>query len=496
MVVNPTHTERTRADFIWIALIFAALVVRIILSPPIWHHGEAREGLVVQSIVYDHQWILPFRNGELPSKPPLFHWIAAFSSLPFGLSDLTVRLSSAIAAQIMVIATFLMGRAMGSRKTAWLAVGALLGMHEFWDSGTQARVDMVFSTCIVVSVAGFFLWYRDGRRIARATCYIAAALAVLAKGPAGLAFPVLVICGFLAVEGRLQLFWKFWSWPLLGLVFLIDVGWYGLAYHIGGSEFVDFQFFHENVDRFLGTNRFSNKGTHLDTVVWLATRTLPWNLVLLWSLIRRLRGEREDSAGRFLHIWWFSIFIVFALAARGRAVYLLPLYPAIALLAARAIGALLPNLAGPSRSDSIQTASPSASRSRRPLQMAKRVGIGIALFDLGFMLVNPKIWTDMQSRNARLTFIEKVAATVPSQSALFATPDFRGTELIVTAYRLRRDIDRKLITSANQNDYFLSPTESVVLTGSGMRILAVSEIDKVALVTASPVSPPSKDGVK
>lgn len=109
-------------DALLFVLIFAALVVRGLLSPPIWHHdGEAREGLVVQGIVQTQEWTLPFRNGELPSKPPLFHWIAAVPSLLVGLSDFTVRLPSVIGAGIMALTTFLMGRMAGGRRTAFAA---------------------------------------------------------------------------------------------------------------------------------------------------------------------------------------------------------------------------------------------------------------------------------------------------------------------------------------------------------------------------------------
>ena len=120
------------------------------------------------------------------SKPPFFHWLAALPAFVFGPIDWVVRLPSAIAAAIMAAVTFFMGREMGGRRVGWLAAGALLGMQEFWVSGTQARVDMVFATCLSVALAGFFFWYRNGHRAARATCYIAAACAVLAKGPVGL----------------------------------------------------------------------------------------------------------------------------------------------------------------------------------------------------------------------------------------------------------------------------------------------------------------------
>jgi len=66
-----------RRDGLFFVVIFFGLLVRLALTPPIWHHGEAREALVVQGIVRNHEWILPLRNGAIPSKPPFFHWLAA-----------------------------------------------------------------------------------------------------------------------------------------------------------------------------------------------------------------------------------------------------------------------------------------------------------------------------------------------------------------------------------------------------------------------------------
>jgi hypothetical protein len=63
-------------------------------------------------------------------------------------------------------------------------------------------------------------------------------------------------------------------------------------------------------------------------------------------------------------------------------------------------------------------------------------------------------------RNARLALVEKVGAIVPSSNRLFAVAEVPGTDVIVIAYRLERRIDRKLITCADRNDYFLLPIAS------------------------------------
>ncbi len=207
----------TYVDKLLFALIFSGLIAHLLFAPPIWNRGEAREGLVVQGIVHNHEWILPFRNGELPSKPPLFHWIAATGALILGDSDFSTRLPSAIGAAVMVMVTFVLGRAMGGRLTGWLAVGALLGMYDFWHAAGQARVDMVFSACVTAAIAGFYFWYPDGSDRARTTCYLATIGAVLAKGPLGIALVGLVILSFLVVEKQPRFLWTFWSWPRVGL---------------------------------------------------------------------------------------------------------------------------------------------------------------------------------------------------------------------------------------------------------------------------------------
>ena len=43
----------------------------------IYTRGEGREAIVVQSMLANSDYVLPLRNDiEIPSKPPLFHWIS------------------------------------------------------------------------------------------------------------------------------------------------------------------------------------------------------------------------------------------------------------------------------------------------------------------------------------------------------------------------------------------------------------------------------------
>ncbi|MFQ5683554.1 MAG: ArnT family glycosyltransferase [Candidatus Binatia bacterium] len=466
-----SHRARI-VDLLLISLILAVLLPIGLWSPPIVFHGEAREGLVVQAIVHDHRWILPTHNGELPHKPPLYHWIAASFIRLFGLSDFTVRLPSGLAAWVFALVTFIIGIKTGGRLTGWLAFGALLGMHGFWRSATEARVDMVFTACITISITGFFFWYRNGRPLGRSLCYLGAALAVLAKGPIGLVIPGLVVIGFLAWEGALKRLGELWSWSLAGAVLLIDFSWYALAYLYGGQEFIVLHLLQENTDRFFGRGVFAqNRGISFFKVTgWLVIYFFPWNLVLPWALVRRMHGERGDTFGRFLHLWWIVVFLFFALAARVRSVYLLPLYPAIALLAARAMALGLERY-WVSRSEGDSQDQPSVVSSKlNPFRKLSVLAMSIVLFDFAHVAVNQTVREVKASRNSLIPFKQKIESLVPDDTPLYADSDFRVTDVMVLEYQLRRPINRRPASTCKVQ-FLLSTIKPNQSTQVGMQIL-------------------------
>jgi 4-amino-4-deoxy-L-arabinose transferase-like glycosyltransferase len=422
-------------DIVVLTLLVALVLAWPLAAPGIGTHGEAREGLVVQDLVARGHWVLPLRNGELPSKPPLFHWIAGVTAEVTGLHDWVVRFPSALGAWVVLVLVYLLGAAAGGRVAGWLAVGALAGMHSFFESATEARVDMVFVATVTVALAAFFRWYETDDRRARVACYLAVAAAVLTKGPAGAVLPGLVIGAFLLRERRLDRLRDLWSWPLVAVVLAIDLGWYALAAWTGGWPFVARQILFENVDRFVGRGVFGQNGgrSRFMMVGNLATDLLPWNLVLVWAAIRWWRGEREDAVGRFLHTWWIVILAFFTVAYGKRGVYLLPLYPAIAVLCGRALAALRERWRDlPARTLPLVGA----------VQPARAL-VGIVVVAA---VVVPSIGQGVRLHKARkaslVPFAREVASVVPASAPLVADASLDASDLLVMAYRLERAIPR------------------------------------------------------
>jgi hypothetical protein len=163
--------------------------------------------------------------------------------------------------------------------------------------------------------------------------------------------------------------------------------------------------------------------------VWLLTRLAPWSIVLLFSVIQWARGRRRDPLYHFLHAWWLGIFLFFAAASGQRAVYLLPLYPAVAVIAALEIAAWL------RRGD---TLSVGGRRFRRIVAVCAL----ISFLDVLFPVVVPVRREIREHRSAQEAFVERVVRAVPATSPLYATQDFPEFTLIVLAYRLNRNIPR------------------------------------------------------
>jgi 4-amino-4-deoxy-L-arabinose transferase-like glycosyltransferase len=451
MMATPASHSTAARDVALLALLLAVLVAWPLATPPIHERGEAREALVVRDVVERGEWVLPHRLGVIASKPPLFHWIAAAASGVAGVSDVTVRLPSAVAAWAMAAATYLLGRLLGGRLLGWLAVGVLLAMFDFWRSALEARVDMLFAAAVTVSLAAFWTWRERGTPGARTLCWLAAALATLTKGPAGLALPSLVIAGTLLATHDGRRARALWSWPLAAATVGIIGAWYAAAASIGGREFVAVHLMRENLDRVVGRGEFAERGTRARLVYAMAVRLAPWSLVVPLAAVRWWQGRRETDDGRFLHVWWIVVLAVFTLSVGQRPVYLLPLYPAIALLAARGLAPWC--AAQPARA------------------LAALVALDVSVLGAVQLARTIESYDDDLPK-----LVEAIEERLPVDVALRATPGVSEDALLILAWRLGREVQRAPFAC---DAYYLRPVPS---RGSARSVDILASASDVVLV--------------
>ena len=318
---------------------WAALQLWGLEKTPFHTKGEPREALVVAEILGGGGWILPRRNGiELPSKPPLFHWLGAVCARLTGRTDeRSIRLPSAVLSGAAVLMVLVTGGLLWGPRAGLVASLALLTSFEWLRAATSARVDMTLSAGLTFAVAGLLLFRSRGGAFWLIIAYAGSAWAVLSKGPVGLALPLGQVVTMCIVDRRLTFLRRLHLVRGALAVALVGGIWYALALLRGGEAFFTKHILTENLWRFLGTAQFTEGHRHSVAYLFLALLAglLPWTLLLpsagvaLWRDRRAL--SRQDPRV-FLLVWILVVFGFYAVATSKRGVYLLALYPAAALL--------------------------------------------------------------------------------------------------------------------------------------------------------------------
>lgn len=354
--------SNTTPPFPWRSLLLAlalysALQLLFLGLAPVSGSTEAREAQVIDTILRDNEWVLPLRNGIVPSKPPLFHWVGAGLSLVFGgVSELMVRLPSHLAALGILIFASLAGfrvarfsqtveGVLHQERVALLTPAFLTLTYGFHQLASQAMVDMTFSFFFWGAIASLLLtnperWRRDRTlsTTSRALLWTSLAGAVLARGPIGLALPIFIIgvtSWYLGgLKGTIREFLR----PSIGwLAFSVPLAWYYAAYLQGGEAFLARQLLFENVQRFVG-------GEKVNTESWwfyipsLARTAAPFALLMVWGVLIYIRRAPSLACPggfqRFAIAPTMALIagvFLFSLSSGKRHSYMLPLQPFIAI---------------------------------------------------------------------------------------------------------------------------------------------------------------------
>ncbi|MFT4570599.1 MAG: 4-amino-4-deoxy-L-arabinose transferase-like glycosyltransferase, partial [Candidatus Binatia bacterium] len=340
-----------------VALVATTIVVALaifapaVIGVPFYTKGEPREGLVVQAIVATGEVVLPYRNGdEIPSKPPFFHWMGSLASLAAGgVSEATIRTPSVIAAIAAMTVTVLFAARWFGLGVAYLTIATLLTAPQWTASAVTARVDMMLSGLIIVGLFTYFRAYTQNRQTP-ALVWACAAAATLTKGPIGLALPGAIVFAHLALRRDWTYMFGRTNLKAAFVALLAIVAWYAGGTWIGGQPFLDKLILKENVMRVL--DGAGGDVGHLHPFYWYFPALLgglaPWSLFLPVGIRDCARAAMAESTSResadpnrFLGLWLLITFVVFSLADSKRGVYLLPAYPAAALMVTHGLVGML-----------------------------------------------------------------------------------------------------------------------------------------------------------
>jgi 4-amino-4-deoxy-L-arabinose transferase-like glycosyltransferase len=302
---------------------------------------EPKNAQAAREMMRRGDWVLTTLGGEpWYDKPIVYYWTALVGYRLFGVGELGARIGPVLAALLTVWLTAVLGsRLLGSRAAGALAALVLGTGLEFWWFARTAVTDALLA-CLVTASLTAYLAAREGIRpgLNLRLAWASAAAATLAKGPIGLLLPAMVVGADLLLardwRGMRELRWG----SGLALLAAIAGPYYALAIARSDGEFFRDFFLHYNVARFATDDLPHQEGFAYYLPV-LLFGPFPWSAFLPSAAIRLTRTFRALDAAdrarmRTLALWVILPLVFFSLAGSKLPSYLLPAFPALAVILA------------------------------------------------------------------------------------------------------------------------------------------------------------------
>ncbi|HEX3128080.1 MAG TPA: glycosyltransferase family 39 protein [Thermoanaerobaculia bacterium] len=317
----------------WMLLVAAAVSLR-----PILPVDETRYVSVAWEMWVRGDFLVPHLNG-LPysDKPPLLFWLFHLGWWFFGVNDWWPRMVPALFALANLALTARLARRLWPDRpeVARNAPAVLLGLLLWTIFTTMVMFDMLVAFCVLAALLGI----EEARRRGGVRPWLqvggALGIGILAKGPVVLLLPLLVaVLAPWWSERNPRLSW--WA-GLLGAVAVaaaIGLAWALPAAASGGPAYADAILVSQTKERMV--HAFAHNRPWWWYLALLPGLLYPYSAwPPLWSAAFRRRAL--DPGMRFCLAWVIPGLIAFSLISGKQPHYLLPLMPAVALLASRVL---------------------------------------------------------------------------------------------------------------------------------------------------------------
>jgi 4-amino-4-deoxy-L-arabinose transferase-like glycosyltransferase len=352
--------------------------------PQLWDEDEPRNAACAREMLERGDWVVPTFNYELRTqKPVLIYWCMLVSYSVFGVNEFAARLPSALFAVGTSLLTYHLGRLLFNRRAGLFAGLMIATCLMFGVSGRAATPDSSLIFFVTLSLAAF-VWgvsrrgsnafsleslrqspeqagccqFLPSRWSQFVAVYAALGLAMLAKGPVGVGLPIAILGLFLLSVGRLpqsmtgatlghrvrhfvvrfaQTAYAMRPLTLIGVVVAVALPWYVLVGVRTDGVWLREFFGTENFSRFR-TAMEDHRGPIVYYVPAVLVGLFPWSILLpaaAWIAVRRCFSDALRHPAYVFVVCWAGVWMaVFSLAGTKLPSYVLPAYPALALMCA------------------------------------------------------------------------------------------------------------------------------------------------------------------
>jgi 4-amino-4-deoxy-L-arabinose transferase-like glycosyltransferase len=358
-----------------IALIwFANLEYRTLIKP-----DEGRYAEIPREMVASGDWVTPRLNGlKYFEKPPLQYWGTATAYTVFGEHQWTSRLWTGLTGFAGILLMWFAGLRLFGREAAGYAALLLSSSLLYVLMGHVNTLDMGVTFFLTLGITGLLLGQAQADVKKQRNWIILAwaglALAVLSKGLMGLVLPGTALFIYCIVQRDFSALKRMHWLPGLAVFFAITAPWFVLVMQ-ANPEFFERFFIYEHYTRFTTKDLGRYQPWYYFIPILLAG-ALPWTVLMFDAMFRTVfsgkleRGSKlpsefeqnnknavrpelvegygKASTGsvrtaeafnteRFLLIWAVFIYVFFSISGSKLPSYLLPMFPALALLMGKRI---------------------------------------------------------------------------------------------------------------------------------------------------------------
>jgi 4-amino-4-deoxy-L-arabinose transferase-like glycosyltransferase len=305
----------------------------------LWNPDEPRYAQVAREMAETGNWTLPHLNGDVyHEKPPLVFWLTGLSFKLFGsCNEFTARFPTVILSVLILVATYFFCRMMFDPVTGFLSSLVLATNIEYFWLSRRLCLDIPITLFILLSLFSFYRAYRGekGKRLYYALFFISMGLATLAKGPVGFIIPLLTVIIYLALEGEIRRL-KEMRFGLGFFLFLLTLSaWLIPAALQGGMAYFQEIVFRQTVNRFF--DAWAHRQPFYYYFQVFPAGFAPWIVFFPLAFIWCFQAWRKKRSGDYLFplVWFLVVFTFFSSSTGKRELYLLPLYPAAAMIIGR-----------------------------------------------------------------------------------------------------------------------------------------------------------------
>jgi 4-amino-4-deoxy-L-arabinose transferase-like glycosyltransferase len=334
-----SDTDAVNPYLTWLLCLVCVVVLFVNLgSADFFEPDEGRNAEKAREILLLNDWVTPHEN-FLPvlDKPMFFYWLVALSYKIFGIAEWSARLPSTVFALgcLLLVYRFTY-RSRGSWEALW-SVLILLTSVEFFLLARIVRSDMTLTFCVTLALCSFYsAIHAENEKAKKLDCllmYGALGAGTLVKGLIGLVIPGMVFFVYLLLTNKWSILRRLHLLPGALLFLVIVTPWY-LWVDERNPGYLRYFFWDEHFTRYL-TDEFNRSQRWFYFFFVTAVGFFPWTLLL--PFVVKDSWQKINDKKIFLILWVVLPLLFFSASNSKLPHYILPIYPALAILTGRMI---------------------------------------------------------------------------------------------------------------------------------------------------------------